>query len=72
MTTQEVIDKINYGLEIESELSDLEFKTSTSTIPNDIWRTISAFANRRGGGLVVFGVDQRINKITGCKNIDFM
>lgn len=72
MTKEEVIDKINYGLEIESELPDLEFKTSTSNIPSDIWRTISAFANRRGGGLVVFGVDQRINQVTGCKNIDLM
>ncbi|PIP22834.1 MAG: hypothetical protein COZ91_03660 [Candidatus Nealsonbacteria bacterium CG_4_8_14_3_um_filter_39_7] len=57
---------------IASELPDLEFKTSIKNIPNDIWRSISAFANRHGGGLVVFGVDQRVNAITGCENIDFM
>lgn len=72
MTKDEIIKKIKYGLEISSELSDLEFKTSTSNVPNDIWRTISAFANRRGGGLVVFGVDQQKNEITGCVNLDFM
>lgn len=72
MTDKEIIEKIEYGFEISSELSDLEFKTSTSNIPNDIWRTISAFANRRGGGLIVFGVSQAINGITGCQNIDFM
>lgn len=72
MTKEEIIKKIRYGLEIASELPDLEFKTSTKNIPNDIWRTISSFANRRGGGLVVFGVDQRINSISGCENLGFM
>ena len=72
MTEKEIIKKIEYGLEIASELSDLEFKTATKNIPNDIWRTISAFSNRRGGGLVVFGVDQNKNEITGCINLDFM
>lgn len=72
MTNDEIITKIKYGLSISSELSDLEFKTAKNTIPNDIWRTISAFSNRRGGGLVVFGVDQNENKITGCENLDAM
>lgn len=72
MTKEEIVTKIKYGLEIESELSDLEFKTSTNNIPNDIWRTISAFSNRRGGGLLVLGVDQNKNEITGCTNLDLM
>jgi len=72
MTEKDILEQIEYGLRIASELSDLEFKTSTQNIPNDIWKTISAFSNRRGGGLVVFGVDQRINSIVGCENIDFM
>lgn len=72
MTDQEIIKKIKYGLEIASELSDLEFKTATSGIPSEIWKTISAFANRRGGGLVVFGVNQEKNEITGCHNLDQM
>lgn len=72
MNDTEIIKKIEYGLTINSELSDLEFKTSRSSIPNDIWRSISAFANRRGGGILVFGVSQELNGITGCENIDFM
>ncbi|MFH0856513.1 MAG: ATP-binding protein [bacterium] len=72
MTKEDIIKKIKYGLQIETELSDLEFKTSISNIPNDIWRTISAFANRRGGGLVVFGVSQQKNEIVGCTNLDQM
>jgi ATP-dependent DNA helicase RecG len=72
MTKDEIIKKIKYGLSIASELSDLEFKTATSNIPGDIWKTISAFANRRHGGLVVFGVDQSKNEVTGCMNLDLM
>jgi len=72
MTETEIIEKVRYGLEIASELPDLELKTASNNIPTEIWRTISAFANRRGGGLVVFGVDQRVNQITGCENIDLM
>lgn len=72
MTQEEILKKIKYGLQISSELSDLEFKTATSSIPNDIWRSISAFANRRGGGLLVFGVSQETNSITGCSNLDHM
>jgi len=44
MTEAQIIEKIEYGLTLSSELSDLEFKTARSNIPNDIWRTISAFA----------------------------
>lgn len=72
MNKDEIIRKIEHGLQIASELADLEFKTASDSIPSDIWRTISAFANRRGGGLVVFGVDERKNEITGCSNLDQM
>lgn len=72
MTNQQIIEKIKYGLTLASELSDLEFKTARNNIPNDIWKTISAFANRRGGGLVIFGVNQERNAIEGCENLDLM
>ena len=72
MTEQQIIDKIKYGLTLATELSDLEFKAARTNVPNDIWRTISAFANRRGGGLVVFGVNQERNAIEGCDNLELM
>lgn len=72
MTDQQIIDKIQYGLNLSTELPDLEFKTARSSVPNEIWRAISAFANRRGGGLIVFGVNQDRNAIEGCENLDLM
>lgn len=72
MTEAQIIEKIKYGLTLSSELPDLEFKTARNTIPKDIWRSISAFANRRGGGLIIFGVSQEKNAVVGCENLDSM
>jgi ATP-dependent DNA helicase RecG len=72
MTDNEILEKVKHGLEIASELPDLEFKTARDSIPNDIWKTISAFSNCRGGGLVVFGVSQLEGKIVGCDGLDMM
>lgn len=72
MTDQQIIEKIKYGLTLATELPDLEFKTARTNIPNDIWKAISAFANRRGGGLIVFGVIQERNAVEGCENLDLM
>lgn len=72
MKAEEIIKKLKYALDISSELPDLELKTARSNIPNEIWRTISAFANRKGGGIIIFGVDQERNEIIGCQSIDQM
>ena len=40
MTDNEIVKKVEYGLLIKSELSELEFKKSASNIPNDIWKSI--------------------------------
>src|SRR3989344_3387033 len=72
MTDEQIIEKIKQGLTISSELQDLEFKTSRTNVPNDIWKSISAFANRRGGGLIVFGINLEKNEIVGCENMDLM
>src|SRR3989344_548380 len=70
MTDEQIIEKIKQGLTISSELQDLEFKTSRTNVPNDIWKVISAFANRRGGGLIIFGVSEEKNAIIGRENIN--
>lgn len=72
MNQQEAIEKIKYALNLASELPDLEFKTAKNNIPKDIWRSISAFANRRGGGLIVFGVESNNKDVIGCYQIESM
>jgi len=72
MDQEEVIEKIKQALNLASELPDLEFKTASNNIPKDIWRSISAFANRRGGGLVVFGIGSDNKEVFGCSKIEEM
>lgn len=69
LSKKEIVKKVKYALSISSELPELEFKTAKTELPRNIWKSISAFANRRGGGLLILGVDQEIG-IIGCKDID--
>lgn len=76
MTESEIKKKLDYAIQINSELPELELKTATKNIPNDIWRSISAFAHRRGGGTIVFGIRQNYDEakieVAGCEDIDGM
>ena len=74
MTEQQILEKLNYALKISSELPELELKTASNNLPNDIWKSISAMSHRQGGGAIVFGVQQRTLefKVVGCQGIDRM
>ena len=43
----------------QSELDDVEVKAAKGGTPKRICESLSAFANRPGGGVVVFGLDER-------------
>lgn len=53
-----------------SELDDVEFKSAHGGTPADLWTTICAFANRRGGGTIVFGVDEDSQRAVGVGDPD--
>ncbi len=72
MTESEIRKKLEYAIQINSELPELELKTATNNIPNNIWRSISAFSHRRGGGLIIFGVKENPVEVVGCEDIDRM
>jgi ATP-dependent DNA helicase RecG len=42
----------------QSELDDVEVKTARGGTPRRLYEGLSAFANRTGGGIVVFGLDE--------------
>lgn len=46
-----------------SELPNLECKDARGGIPRNLWQGISAFSQKPGGGIIIFGiVEDRINK----------
>jgi len=50
-----LIDEIRY---LGSELDDVEAKTAHGGLPQRIYRSLSALSNRRGGGVILLGVDE--------------
>ncbi len=55
-----------------TELDDIEAKSArqgTPAVPQ-IARTLSAFANRSGGGIILFGIDPQTYRPNGIANVD--
>ena len=68
MTEEQAIKLIQKARSLETETREVEFKESQGGLPKDIWQAITAFAQIKGGGLIVFGVDRGDKKVIGLKN----
>jgi len=53
-----------------SELDDVEVKAANRGTPERMYETISAFANRTGGGMMVFGLEDKTFQPIGVFNPD--
>ena len=52
------------------ELDSVEVKQARGRTPKRLYEAMSAFANRPGGGVILFGVDESANfAVTGVENI---
>ncbi|MFH1891242.1 MAG: ATP-binding protein [Candidatus Zixiibacteriota bacterium] len=59
MTPAELRKLVEEIQQRQSELDDVEVKTAKGGTPKRIYESLSAFANRPGGGVVVFGLAER-------------
>ena len=59
MTREELERLIAEVQQRQSELNDVEVKTARSGTPKRLYEAVSAFANRAGGGVILFGLDER-------------
>lgn len=64
MDVRELLERLEVG-----EGQDIEFKAAAGGLPNDIWLTLSAFANTDGGWLLL-GIDEQHGRfdLAGIRN----
>ena len=58
MTRKEVEQLITEVQKRQSELDSVEVKTARGGTPKRLYEALSAFANRTGGGVLLFGLDE--------------
>ena len=61
MTRDELLELIAEVQQLQSELDDVEVKSAQGGTPQRLFEPLSAFANRTGGGVMLFGLDERRN-----------
>jgi ATP-dependent DNA helicase RecG len=61
MTSEELFQLIGEVQRLQSELDDVEVKSAQGGTPQRLFEPLSAFANRAGGGVILFGLDERRN-----------
>lgn len=59
MTREELLQLISEVQQRQSELDDIEVKLAQGGTPQRLFEPLSAFANRVGGGVILFGLDER-------------
>ena len=59
MTPEELRKLVEEIQQRQSELENVEVKTAKGGTPKRLYESLSAFANRPGGGAIVFGLDER-------------
>jgi len=63
MTDQEIISLIDKARKYRSETNNIEFKDARGGTPGDLWRPISSFSHKPGGGVIAFGIkEDRVNR----------
>ena len=58
MTRKEVKKLITEVEKRQTELDSVEVKTARGGTPKRLYEALSAFANRTGGGVLLFGLDE--------------
>lgn len=58
MTQDELLELIRSVQRFQSELGDIEVKSAQRGTPQRLFESLSAFANRTGGGVILLGLDE--------------
>lgn len=70
MTREELMDLLDEVRSTRGELQNVEVKAARRDTPKRLFEPLSAFANRTGGGILLFGVDEeRDFEIVGAGDV---
>ena len=58
MNRRDALELIEAVQSMRFEGSEIEVKTALRGVPSRLYETLSAFANRPGGGVVILGLDE--------------
>ena len=74
MDKQEIQKLIEEAIKHKTETNSVEFKDARGGLPKSIWKSISSFSHKPGGGIIVFGIIEDKTKhqieIIGTDNLD--
>ena len=61
MTTEELLEKLDFIQKMKCETQTLELKSAHEGCPKRLYDSLSSFSNQDEGGVIVFGVDEKQN-----------
>lgn len=69
MLETELAELVKHVIDIGCEHQTIELKKAMQGTPEKLYDTLSSFSNQTGGGIILFGIDERNNfEITGVHN----
>lgn len=61
MTTEELLEKLDFIQKMKCETQTLELKSAHEGCPKRLYDSLSSFSNQDEGGVIIFGVDEKEN-----------
>ena len=61
MTTEELLEKLDFIQKMKCETQTLELKSAHEGCPKRLYNSLSSFSNQDEGGVIIFGVDEKQN-----------
>lgn len=69
MNSEDLVKLVKTILRTKCERQNIELKKAEKSAPKRLYDTFSSFANQSGGGIIIFGIDEKQNfAVTGVQN----
>jgi len=73
LTNGQILSLINGAIKNNTETNNVEFKDARGGLPGNLWKSVSSFSHKPGGGIIAFGFEDNKNlgtiRVVGGLNI---